>query len=124
MYINVDSREANERLEALLRNLDDVPESVRLDFEKGMQDMVDIAKGLCPVDKGNLRESIHYEGEFPEFTLIADAVNDQGDYYATYIEFGTSKMPAQPFMWPAVDAAVMDIVPTMYMHIRQSLESS
>lgn len=55
------------------------------------------AKRLAPVDTGNLRSSIKgkvagggYEGEV---TATAE--------HAPYVEFGTSKMPAQPFLLPA-----------------------
>ena len=55
------------------------------------------AKPLCPVDTGNLRDSItHTAGE------------DQGRVgtnveYAPYVELGTRKMAAQPYLRPAAD---------------------
>ena len=54
------------------------------------------SKSLCPVDIGNLRNSISYE------------VNDNTVYigtnveYAPYIEFGTYKMLARPYLEPAL----------------------
>ena len=56
------------------------------------------AKMLCPVDTGNLRNSITH-------TVSAD---EQAVYigtnveYAAYVEFGTSRMRAQPYLQPAV----------------------
>lgn len=56
------------------------------------------AKKLCPVDTGNLRNSITYtvrDGEYA--TYIGTNVE-----YANYVENGTSKMAAQPYLKPAV----------------------
>ena len=55
------------------------------------------AKRLAPVDTGNLRRKIK--------TKISDggfvATVGTNVEYATYVEFGTSKMEAQPFLIPA-----------------------
>lgn len=57
----------------------------------------------APVDTGFLRNSI-------ESTFIGSGAAKSmtgmvgvGANYAVYLEFGTSKMPAQPFFFPAVD---------------------
>jgi HK97 gp10 family phage protein len=58
------------------------------------------AKRLAPVDTGELRESIHLEG---------DPAVDGGMFvvasaeHAIYQEFGTYKMASQPFMTPAAE---------------------
>lgn len=57
------------------------------------------AKRLCPVDTGRLRSSIHVEQISPTSIFVGTDV-----YYAGYVEFGTSKMQAQPFMRPAIEA--------------------
>lgn len=62
------------------------------------------AKQRCPVRTGNLRRSIHYKPANPdnlEITIKADAD------YAAYVELGTYKMAAQPFLEPSV----MEIIP-------------
>ena len=53
------------------------------------------AKMLCPVDTGNLRNSITH------FTADDGAYIGTNVEYAPYVEFGTSKTPAQPFLEPA-----------------------
>ena len=58
------------------------------------------AKGVCPVDTGNLRSSIHIETGDCEATVGTNVE------YAPYVEFGTYKMKAQPFM--SVGAAAVD----------------
>lgn len=55
------------------------------------------AKLKCPVDTGHLRDSISHQY----------VPNDNAEYigtnvkYAPYVEFGTSKMKAQPFLKPS-----------------------
>jgi HK97 gp10 family phage protein len=57
------------------------------------------AKQLAPVDTGRLRSSITAElirsGRKPK------AVVGTNVEYAPFVEFGTSKQPAQPFLRPA-----------------------
>jgi HK97 gp10 family phage protein len=62
------------------------------------------AKVYCPVDTGYLKNSIGSEfegsGRSGEMTGTVTA----GASYARYVESGTSRMHAQPFMNPAADA--------------------
>ena len=56
------------------------------------------AKMLCPVDTGNLRNSItHTYDSFERKAYIGTNVE-----YAAYVEYGTSKTKAQPYLKPAV----------------------
>lgn len=56
------------------------------------------AKELAPEDTGFLKSSIYAESiSDTEAVVKADA------YYSGYVEYGTSKMSAQPYMRPAVD---------------------
>ena len=59
----------------------------------------DIAYDLCPVDTGELISSIDgfTDGESVEVYADAD--------YAQYVEYGTSKMEAQPYFRPALTSA-------------------
>ena len=55
------------------------------------------AKALCPVDTGNLRNSItHFQSGEDEY--IATAVS-----YAPFVELGTRKMKARPYLRPAAE---------------------
>lgn len=60
----------------------------------------DIAYDLCPVDTGELISSIDgfTDGEGVEVYADAD--------YAQYVEYGTSKMEAQPYFRPAIATAL------------------
>ena len=54
------------------------------------------AKLKCPVDTGTLRKSITHR-------VVEDAVQIGTNVeYAPYVEFGTYKMKAQPYLKPAV----------------------
>ena len=56
------------------------------------------AKALAPVDTGALKSSIQAQ---PEGDLAARV--DVGAEYGIYVEFGTRKMRAQPFLEPAAE---------------------
>lgn len=54
------------------------------------------AKRLCPVDTGRLRNSITHAMEGSEAVVIGTNVE-----YGPYVELGTSRQKAQPFLRPA-----------------------
>lgn len=56
------------------------------------------AKKLCPVDTGNLRNSITHE-QYDENTEVVGTNVE----YAPYVELGTHKMSARPFLRPAAE---------------------
>lgn len=59
------------------------------------------AKALAPVDTGAMRASINttfHGGAFRPSAEVRPGVN-----YAIYVEMGTSRMAAQPFLFPALD---------------------
>lgn len=58
------------------------------------------AKLLCPVDTGRLRQSIAYKVTMSDGAIKGEIGTNVE--YAEYIEFGTSKMVAQPFLYPAL----------------------
>lgn len=73
----------------------------RAAIDRGVQraagKIADLAQQLAPVDTGELRDSIHVE-EDPQpgfYRIVASAP------HAVYVEFGTHKMQAQPFLTPA-----------------------
>lgn len=55
------------------------------------------AAGKCPVDTGNLRGSITYEVDAGD-NAVYIGTNVE---YAPYVELGTSRQKAQPFLRPA-----------------------
>lgn len=63
-------------------------------------DVERMAKDKVPVDTGTLKNSIDVQME-DDLTAIVAPHTD----YATYVEFGTSRMAAQPYMTPSAEAA-------------------
>ena len=66
----------------------------------GLKKVRDDAKSLAPVDTGELRDSI---------VVINATKTDSGAVvaradHASYVEFGTTKMAAQPFLFPALES--------------------
>jgi len=93
--------------DAFLRSLKTAVAKMQVDTE---DDLVRVglrvqgtARALCPVDTGRLRSSI----------VMRKGRDGKGFYvevgtsvkYAPYVEFGTSKQRAQPFLTPAVAQA-------------------
>lgn len=63
-------------------------------------EVVDHMKGLAPVDTGTLKESIEKKTEGGKVT-----VGPRGVDYAGYVENGTSRTPAQPYVAPTIQWA-------------------
>lgn len=57
------------------------------------------AKRSAPVDTGELRDSIKVRGGQDYRIVLADAP------HAFFVEFGTSVMAPQPYLWPHVGTA-------------------
>lgn len=64
----------------------------------------DRAQQLCPVDTGLLRSSIFASVDAPGGSHRRTLVVGADAPYALYVELGTSRAPAQPFLRPAIDA--------------------
>lgn len=62
------------------------------------------AKQRAPVDTGRLRSSITWRMEEDSKGLAA--IVGTNVEYATYVELGTSRMSAQPYLVPALRAVV------------------
>ncbi len=108
-------------LDRLKRKLKRLPERAEAEIRKAIaasaQEIVEMAKRLVPVDQGDLRDSIGWTwGLAPEgskilgsakggaaLTATIFAGNDEA-FYARWVEFGTTKMTAQPFFFPSYRA--------------------
>lgn len=65
---------------------------------KAAYDVEAEAKTVVPVDTGNLKNSIATDIVKP-----LEAVVGTGVEYAEFVEYGTSRMAAQPYMTPAAE---------------------
>lgn len=85
---------AQQRLNRLADRIAGATEEAISDFA---DEVVDHMKGVVPVDTGKLRDSISKKVDGLKVT-----VGPRGVEYASYVENGTSRSPAQPYVAPTV----------------------
>lgn len=126
-----------EGLEALQRYLaKTIPEALEKAALEALDEAtrrgVEYAKAVVPVDTGALRRSIRQEpkprreGDSYEAGISAGGggvVNPRTGRevdYAAYVEFGTSRTPAQPYLFPALYEA-KNLLPEAFLRILRRL---
>jgi HK97 gp10 family phage protein len=114
--MSISARASLVRNPNLARFIDDtINPAVRASVQAACDLIADTARTLCPVDTGELRDSITVDVQQVAFQSITGTVFATAPY-AEYVEFGTGRrgdpsvphtdkpgMAAQPFMRPAVD---------------------
>lgn len=88
---------ARRRLDRLADRIAGATEEAINEFA---DDVVVHMKGLVPVDTGRLKESIEKKKEGDKVT-----VGPRGVEYAAFVENGTSRSPAQPYVAPTIQWA-------------------
>jgi HK97 gp10 family phage protein len=86
-------------MDKLIRQLNEVGLAFTLDdLAEGALVIAEAAENMCPVgETGNLKASIFVR-------YVSNNVEvGFSESYASYVEFGTYKMAAQPYLRPAVD---------------------
>ncbi len=68
-------------------------------IRKAAYDIEAYAKAVVPVDTGNLKNSIQTTMEGDLTAIVGTHVE-----YAPYVEYGTYKMAARPYLGPAAEA--------------------
>ncbi len=84
---------------ALDAYITDVHDAINTEIQAAGIECQAEAKKACPVDTGRLRASIVYGSGILEATVGTNVE------YGPFIEHGTRKMRAQPFLFPAFEAA-------------------
>jgi len=87
-------------------------------LEAGARVVEAYAKIAAPVDTGALRNSIQVDSVTPIEAIIAPHTD-----YAEFVEFGTSRMAAQPYMRPALDQNEREIVNAVQRTVAAFVES-
>ena len=86
----------------LTSHKDDILESLENQASRAMRIIGGMAEGYakeyCPVDTGNLRNSITNNQEDAYTVVIGTNVE-----YAPYVELGTTRAREQPFLRPAIE---------------------
>jgi HK97 gp10 family phage protein len=62
------------------------------------------AKAGAPRRSGRLASSIRAYANGRVWNVVASAKNRPGGYYGIAVEYGTTRMAAQPFMQPAIES--------------------
>lgn len=108
-----------------MRVVDWSPDKITAEVEKKAMDrlqkagemVADKARQKVPVDTGKLKETIRVTRlkDDPKLDIRVYAGNREkgGAFYAHMVEFGTVKMPAKPFLRPALNqskASIMEIM--------------
>lgn len=110
-------------LDSLKRKLLAIPQEAKAEIRKALEqsaeEIVKLAKSLVPVDHGDLQMSISWTwGDAPKGSMVIGSMapskysdlritiyaGGRDAFYARWIEFGTTKMKAQPFFLPAYRA--------------------
>lgn len=65
------------------------------------------ASSRAPVASGDLRAAIHTEQDGDDIRVIA---GDDRVFYGHFVEFGTSRTPARPFLIPALESRRGDVL--------------
>jgi len=84
------------RFQSLNKDLDKTMEEMALKVERE-------AKRIVPVRTGRLRASIHHGKIEAHVYFVGSPV-----YYAPFVEYGTRKMSAKPYLRPAVRKVVSE----------------
>lgn len=88
---------AKRRLQRIADRLAGVTEEAVAEFAADVETHM---KGVVPVDTGKLRDSIEAKKEGTGYT-----VGPRGVEYAEFVENGTSRSPAQPYVAPTIQWA-------------------
>lgn len=102
MQATIDRKQLNDLIDNLKTIGDEVADAVFSEIEASALEIETDAKLNCPVDTGNLRASI--KSIYDRKTFAAGVFSNVE--YAPYVEFGTSKQQAQPFLYPAYFAGI------------------
>lgn len=91
-------------------------------FKDGAKPLLEEAKRLVPVHEGDLLDSLGIvsgkkEGVEDVAVYVGPRYDKRHGFLGAFIEYGTSKKAARPFMRPAYDKTILDVKE----YIRQSL---
>lgn len=108
-----------DRILARLRDIIDAMKSGSANGSRDAAEFIkDRAQELVPVDTGRLRDSIRVTEVGPRTFTVGPG--DEVEY-AEYVEFGTSRMAAQPYMRPAAELARREFPQRVARRIRSEM---
>jgi len=106
-------------MDRITRVSEDLKPAVHLVMESNVDKMYRLARDLVRVRTGFLRQSIYWRPtDLMRFVFGAYAP------YARYVEYGTSRMAARPFLRPAMSMVWPDMTREIALKIRELMERS
>lgn len=102
MQATIDRKQLNDLIDNLKTIGDEVVDAVFSEIEATALEIETEAKLNCPVDTGNLRASIKAIMDRKAFAAGVFTPVE----YAPYVEFGTSRQQAHPYLYPAYFAGI------------------
>jgi len=124
-------------LEELKRSLHILPRNIQKNIlnsavRAGASKIAKNAKTKVPIDKGILKKAIKIKKRKPNNInfikfQIGISMKNYGPkvkdpFYSHMVEFGTSKMTAQPFMRPALEEEAEDVIRIVEKRLNQRLD--
>lgn len=111
-------------LKALARQLSVTEEQITAAAKKTVQESAEAvrnrAKDLVPVDSGRLQRAINVSYSSDGLSAEVKNTNNQA-YYGQFIEFGTSRRPARPFMTPAAEQERRKLKKRLEQNVKKEL---
>ena len=104
--VSIDTKQLMSALKELPKN---IQKNVMVGATRaGAVAIAEEAKLRVPVDTGDLKKSIGVTRRKGDVNIVRFSISPRkgkglGGWYAHFVEFGTSKQPAQPFMRPAYE---------------------
>jgi HK97 gp10 family phage protein len=96
-----------------------------------MEPVLERAEELVPVRTGRLKSSIRIavkflkaSGRFGAAVLVQVGAGDREAYWAKFVERGTVKVPAHPFLRPAFDGEERRIIERLQAAIRVEIDKA
>ena len=82
---------------------------------EGAKAVVKEAKRLVPVERGDLQKGIKQTTRTSQGRTSAQRTEatigfEQDEYYGQFVELGTSDMPAEPFLRPALEGKSQEVI--------------
>lgn len=130
-YTNTGGISSNIQSEDLLKALKTLPINIQKNvmvgaIRAGSNIVRDEARRLAPIDTGNLKKSIatiRRKGDknTVQFSVTPSRGGKHDGWYAHFLEFGTSKMSAKPFLRPAFESKQDEVLQATKEYIANRL---
>lgn len=125
-----------EGLEQLISKLNSLPDKlekkvVRTAVRKGAILIRNKAREKAPIGTGTLKKSIKIRSNRAGNGVVSFKIGPTNDkkkgtdiFYGRFQEFGTSKMPAHPYMRPAYDESESEVLDAVINEIKSKLNEA